>query len=181
MNAEHSVLSSEPTFVDHFDLKLLHKIELEHTPTSLPTSPTRAFLFDDPREFSRFLFWSVFTGVFVPTPDGNDNFEKHVLLKIHYTEKREKYLLDLSQIESDDFENPLSRDYQLSFEMETKNQVKIDIVRISFLRDILQKHSSILFRVLYYWSLENNAIGYRQGGFRRHERTSWLYFKCCSD
>lgn len=168
MNEQQSLSLPDPSFEDHFDLKLLHKIELEHTP--LPSHPSpRAFLFDDPRNFSRFLFWSVFTGVFVPTPDGNDNFEKHLLLRSHYTEKREKYLFELSRIESDDFENPLSRDYQLSFEMETKNQIKIDIVRINFLRDVLQKHSSILFRVLYYWSLENSAIGYRQGVFRRHE------------
>lgn len=155
-------------FSEYFDEKYMQKLESEKFPED-SIQLKRMFLTDEKFECSRFIFWNLFIGVFVPTPDGQDNLEKFNLLKLNYYDKSEKYLNELSQIESNDFENPLSKEYKMCFEIETKNQIKIDIVRIGFLRDLIQPNASVLFRVLYFWSVENNAIGYRQGLFKRNE------------
>lgn len=162
-------------FQDYFNEKFLQKVDSEKLPENC-REKNRMFLLDEQFDCSRFLFWNLFVGTFVPTPDGRDNLEKYKLLKENYFEKSEKFLNDLSQIESDDFENPLSREYKLCFEIETKNQIKIDVIRIGFLRDMIQQNSSLLFRVLYHWSIENPSIGYRQGYFKRNERTRRIHF-----
>jgi hypothetical protein len=166
----------ELTFSEHFSEQFLHKIDTERFPSPLSEIlPERAFLMGDEVLLSRFLFWGVFSGLFVPASDGNVNLEKHFMLRADYADKCAKHQTELTRIEDNDFENPLSRDYKLCFEIENKNQIKIDIVRICFLRELVHKHQGLLFRLLYTWSLENPQIGYRQGLIRRNERAGSFF------
>ena len=166
---ESEVKPENVSFADHFSDSLLQFIEIESLPANCPENFNRGFLFEKNIQISRFVLWSLFTGVFVPSPNATANIEKYCLLKNHYIEKMEKHLTRLGEIESNDFENPLSADYKVCFELETKNQIQVDIVRIGFMRDIIQKHNSLVFKVLYFWSMENHTVGYRQGKFIRYE------------
>ena len=164
------------TFIEHFDENLLQLIHSEKLPLKTSQAFQKSFLYDSEVEVSRFVLWSLFTGVFVPNSDELVNMHKYSILRENYLEHMEMHINKLSEIESNDFENPLSKDYRLCFELETKNQIKVDIVRIGFQRETIQKHTSLLFRVLYYWSMENDTIGYRQGALKRNERNRWVYF-----
>jgi hypothetical protein len=119
--------------------------------------------------YSRWLFWSIFSGLVDPESEPEKNLERIILLKKEYEVKRVKYLKGLLEAEQSDVDNPLSVDYRICFEIETKNQIKIDLVRMSFRREFLTSYNTNLFNILYVWGFENSAIGYRQGFFIRNE------------
>lgn len=153
----------ELSFAEHFSEALLQRIEAERLPTMQPAGVGRAFLCGEEVVCSRVLVWGVFVGLFVPTPDGGVNIEKHALLRSQYTERAARRLGELALAEASDMDNPLSREPKASHEIDTRNQIKIDVLRTGFLRDMVAQHAETLFRLLFTWALENAPIGYRQG------------------
>jgi len=120
--------------------------------------------------FSRWLFWSIYVGVIDPRLEPEKNLEKIILLKKDYESKKAKHLRVLADAEASDIDNPLSTQFRACLELDTKNQINIDLVRMSIKPEQTKRHHTTLFNILYVWGLENSAISYRQGWIIRHER-----------
>ena len=170
-------MTSEPTqekflsFKDHCSKPLLDSIR---TISLLPESALLESLYQPAFEatgcrFSRWLIWCIFAGLVSPEDAPEKSLERLILLKQDYEQKKAAHLKGLAIAESSDVDNPLSSEYRVCFELETKNQINIDLVRMSFKREQLAPFHPTLFNILYVWGFENSAIGYRQGRLIRDE------------
>lgn len=163
MSEMHKQALRELTFTEHFSEALLQRVESERMPETPPPGSTKILLCGEEVVCSRVLVWGAFLGLFVPSSDGSVNIEKHALLRSQYTERAARRLGELALAEASDMDNPLSREPKICPEIDTRNQIKIDILRTGFLREMVNLHSETLFRLLFTWALENGPIGYRQG------------------
>ncbi len=171
MNQEPSPASL--TFHDHCDKSILVSLSAIKVHSE---SAFRNSLFDSIGDekgcasFSRWLFWNIFAGVVDPDIEPERNLEKIILLKKDYEKKKASHLKTLAETEASDIDNPLSTQFRACFELDTKNQINIDLVRMSIKPEQTKRQHTTLFNILYIWGIENSTISYRQGRLIRHER-----------
>ena len=113
---------------------------------------------------SRFLDWSLCQNCFDLSEESK--FAK-VLQESHasFHSKVETAMKQLAEKESEEVDDPLASISEVSFEMETKHQINVDLERTEFfVANLKEKESKeFCFKILFAWSMKNKKLGYRQG------------------
>ena len=71
----------------------------------------------------------------------------------------------LSALENEETDNPLAQEVRQCWEIDIKNQIRMDLSRTEFFVPELNEKESydFCFGILYWWSVQKKDLGYRQG------------------
>jgi hypothetical protein len=83
----------------------------------------------------------------------------------NYHKEVKESMSQLAEKENEEWDDPLACNTIISFEMETKHQIDVDLERTEyFVQSMTDEESKqFCFKILFRWSFQNKKLGYRQG------------------
>lgn len=111
----------------------------------------------------RWTFWCKTLGLLSPDQTESSWNDSLSVLKQTYITQSKKHLSELSELEQNDEDNPLSREYKVLFEIDVRNTIRMDLHRTALKKQGIALPEAPLFNALYTWAIQHRDIGYRQG------------------
>jgi hypothetical protein len=113
---------------------------------------------------TRFIDWSLSQNCFDLSSESA--FKKHLkdALETFESEKAEAFK-QLKEKENQDMDDPLATNTVISFELEAKHQINVDLERTEFFVKGMDTRAcyDYCFEILFPWSMKHRKLGYRQG------------------
>lgn len=113
---------------------------------------------------NRFLDWALCQNCFDLSSAANFKSQLQKSFEDFHSEIKDS-MSQLTQKESEDWDDPLASNMVISFEMETKHQINVDLERTEYFVESMTEEEAkkFCFKLLFRWSMSHRKLGYRQG------------------